>query len=312
MSNFCLLLFIGLVQLAVVVMSSSIAPVGLSATDYMLCGGVSTALTDLLLFPVDTIKVTQQSSKELLKFNKALSQVIKAGGLPALYKGALGYAMVDGLGGALFFSVYEKVKRDLADRFHLSGYTLSMSLYGAAGAAFVASSVFVVPAELLKARMQTQSFRSLGHCIKDAVAKERGGMMGLYTGYTATLFRDIPYFAFQLGFYDNIKDYLNRKLREQQQRPMPTSTSVQNGPRKLSSSSSSSSDSPISSLRMPRWNLPSVKLTPPAIDLISSLCSGLLTGYLTNPMDVVTARLMTQKADVAKNILPGFRSAVGE
>ena len=77
--------------------------------------------------------------------------------------------MVDGLGGALFFSVYEKVKHDLADRFHLSGKALALSLYGAAGAAFVASSVFVVPAELLKARMQTQGFRSLGYCIKGAI-----------------------------------------------------------------------------------------------------------------------------------------------
>ena len=169
MSNFCYLFFIGLLQLAVVVMGSSVGPVGLTAQDYMLCGGISTALTDLLLFPVDTIKVTQQSSKELLKFSSALSQVIKTGGLPSLYKGALGYGLMDGLGGALFFSVYEKVKRDLADRFHLSGYTLSMSLYGAAGAAFVASSVFVVPAELLKARMQTQGFRSLGHCIKGTI-----------------------------------------------------------------------------------------------------------------------------------------------
>ena len=173
----------------------------LTSTDYMFCGGLSTALTDLLLFPVDTIKVTQQSSKEIMSSSKALNQVLKSGGIPALYKGALGYATVDGLGGALFFSVYETVKRNLADRYKLSGTALSLSLYGAAGAAFVASSVFIVPGELLKARMQTQGFRSLGHCIRDAVAKERGGFFGLYTGYTATLVRDMPYFAFQLGFY---------------------------------------------------------------------------------------------------------------
>ena len=173
----------------------------LTPADYMLCGGLSTALTDLLLFPVDTIKVTQQSSKEIMSSSKALNQVLKSGGIPALYKGALGYATVDGLGGALFFSVYESVKRNLAERYKLTGTALSMSLYGAAGAAFVASSVFIVPGELLKARMQTQGFRSLGHCIRDAVAKERGGFFGLYTGYTATLVRDMPYFAFQLGFY---------------------------------------------------------------------------------------------------------------
>lgn len=30
---------------------------------------------------------------------------------------------------------------------------------------------------------------------------ERGGLRGLYTGYAATMIRDLPYFALQLGFY---------------------------------------------------------------------------------------------------------------
>ena len=57
----------------------------------------------------------------------------------------------------------------------------------------------LVPAELVKARMQTQSFETLGQCLKDAIGKERGGFFGLYTGYTATMIRDLPYFALQLG-----------------------------------------------------------------------------------------------------------------
>jgi Mitochondrial carrier protein len=61
-----------------------------------------------------------------------------------------------------------------------------------------------VPAELIKARMQTQAFRSIGHCLKDAIARERGGLRGLYTGYAATMIRDLPYFALQLGFYGNV------------------------------------------------------------------------------------------------------------
>lgn len=49
--------------------------------------------------------------------------------------------------------------------------------------------------------MQTQGFSNLGQCLRDAVARERGGFMGLYTGYAATMVRDLPYFALQLGFY---------------------------------------------------------------------------------------------------------------
>ena len=61
-----------------------------------------------------------------------------------------------------------------------------------------------MPAELVKARMQTQSFETLGQCLKDAIGKERGGFFGLYTGYTATMIRDLPYFALQLGFYGTV------------------------------------------------------------------------------------------------------------
>jgi Mitochondrial carrier protein len=57
------------------------------------------------------------------------------------------------------------------------------------------------------------------------------------------------------------------------------------------------------SLMMPKMN-------EGQIDLASSLTSGFLTGILTNPMDVVTARLMTQPADFAKDLLPGFRASV--
>ena len=55
-----------------------------------------------------------------------------------------------------------------------------------------------------------------------------------------------------------------------------------------------------------------IRLNPTTIDLLAGISSGFLTGFLTTPMDVVTARLMTQKSNIAKGvILPGFRAAVG-
>lgn len=116
----------------------------LNTKDYMICGGVSTAITDLLLFPLDTIKVTQQSSKQVISGTQALQQILKSGGgLSALYKGALGYAAIDGLGSALFFAVFERVKRFSVETLHLSGPLLGASVYGTAAAAFGVSSVIL-------------------------------------------------------------------------------------------------------------------------------------------------------------------------
>jgi solute carrier family 25 S-adenosylmethionine transporter 26 len=171
---------------------------GLSSKDYMVCGGLSTAITDVLLFPVDTIKVTQQSTTAGLTMKQAIEKVSERG-LGAFYKGALGYSFFDGFGAAIFFATYEKAKSLAAA--HLSGSLLAASNYGSAGVAFVASSMLLVPAEVLKTRMQTQSFRCFRDCLRDAVSEPRGGLLGLYKGYKATLIRDLPYFALQLGFY---------------------------------------------------------------------------------------------------------------
>ena len=57
---------------------------------------------------------------------------------------------------------------------------------------------------------------------------------------------------------------------------------------------------------------PVPELQSEASYLLAGISSGFLTGFLTTPMDVVTARLMTQKVNTAKGIiLPGFRAAVG-
>jgi solute carrier family 25 carnitine/acylcarnitine transporter 20/29 len=172
----------------------------LGARDFMFCGGVSTAVTDFLLFPVDTIKVTQQNSHIGISIKEACHQIFNRGnGLGGFYKGALGYSLVDGCGSAVFFAVYEHVKGLAAN--HLSGPLLGASNYASAAAAFVASSIFLVPAEVLKTRMQTQSFDSIAICLRDSLTRERGGILGLYSGYKAALIRDLPYFALQLGFY---------------------------------------------------------------------------------------------------------------
>lgn len=74
--------------------------------------------------------------------------------------------------------------------------------------AFLASTVFLVPAELVKTRMQTTSYNSIWDCVRESTTPAQGGLWGLYTGFTAILVRDLPYFCLQLGCYDNIKSIL--------------------------------------------------------------------------------------------------------
>ena len=110
-----------------------------------------------------------------------------------------------------------------------------------------------------------------------------------------------------LVFPDNIKEALERKFGG--------SGSVDNGtqagipPKPLSTSNNRG----LTCIRerVTQLHLDRIRLSPAVIDLISGTTAGFLTGLLTNPMDVVTARLMTQKADLAKELLPAFRASVG-
>jgi hypothetical protein len=134
-----------LICVAILALANIASVIGkLGAKEFMLCGGVSTAITDLLLFPLDTIKVTQQSSKLAMSSSQALKQILRGGGgVGSLYKGALGYATMDGIGAAVFFAVYERAKRFTSETLHLSGPWLGASVYGSAAAAFGVSSVLL-------------------------------------------------------------------------------------------------------------------------------------------------------------------------
>lgn len=205
---FSLLIIISFISPSV--QDSKLKPAGsLTSSHYMISGGLSTAFSDILLFPIDTIKVKQQSSKIPLSPLDAVHALYNEKGLSSFFKGALGYAVIDGAGSAIFFASYEIVKKIAAK--YLSGPFLGLATYPSAAIAFSLSTILLVPAEVVKTRMQTNSnYQSVWDCIRDSTSKKNGGAVGLYTGYSAALFRDMPYFAFQLGFFENIQSFLQR------------------------------------------------------------------------------------------------------
>lgn len=178
----------------------------------MLAGGIATATTDILLYPLDTIKVKQQSSRHPISSWDAFQSIANDHHdvVRSLFKGALSYSIIDGSGSAIFFAVYEFVKAVAATR--ISGSLLGLTVYPAAAVAFTFATFLLVPGELLKTRMQTGSFENFWECIADIVKPSNGGVAGLYTGYSAAWMRDMPYFALQLGFYDNIRTVLQSGL----------------------------------------------------------------------------------------------------
>ena len=179
-----------------------------------LAGSIATVISDMSMHPIDCIKTLQQSNEGIGLSIVQAAQFIytELGGVPGFYKGFFTYAVCDATAGALKFSTYEVLKRQVKSMFPKEEQVLLLNavLFVCAAVAFVASSVIAVPGELLKQQLQMGHYSSLF----DAVTSiwESCGVLGYFAGYSGVFLRDVPYTALELGMYDLIKSlYLSRQ-----------------------------------------------------------------------------------------------------
>ncbi len=127
------------------------------------------------------------------------------------------------------------------------------ALYIAAAAAFLASSIVLVPGELLKQRLQMGQISSLREGIPKILKND--GILGFYAGYSGVCLRDIPYTMLELGIYDNLKDMVI-KFRNR--------------------NAAKGEESPGGQVE----------------ELVAALISGGITAFLTSPLDNIKTKLM--------------------
>ena len=89
----------------------------------LIAGGAAGTVTDLSLYPLDTIKTRLQSSQGFMK----------AGGFSGVYKGLGAAALGSAPGSALFFATYEKMKDVLSSNqknmnIPMAGHSLTHSV----------------------------------------------------------------------------------------------------------------------------------------------------------------------------------------
>jgi solute carrier family 25 S-adenosylmethionine transporter 26 len=177
----------------------------LSGSEMAAAGAFATAFGVVIMHPVDTIKTLQQSAEGAgLNMVQASSRIMKNGGMGAMYSGLGPYVTADGMAGALKFASYEYLKKVIKDKVPEEHY--GKALYLAGAAAFLASSVVLVPGELLKQRLQMGQISSVRSGIPQILKSE--GFFGLYAGYSGVCLRDVPYTMMELGIYDNLKEII--------------------------------------------------------------------------------------------------------
>jgi solute carrier family 25 S-adenosylmethionine transporter 26 len=170
-------------------------------------GGIAGLVVDVSLFPLDTIKTRMQSAHGFRK----------SGGFNGVYRGLSIAAVGSVPGAAVFFSTYDTSKKMLAN----SAPQLPEPVrhMGAASIAEVMACLIRVPTEVIKQRMQTGAGNHALDVIR-AVLKT-SGFKGLYTGFYATVSREIPFSLIQFPLYEMMKVSLKRKIYHSDEGPIP-------------------------------------------------------------------------------------------
>ena len=154
--------------------------------------------------PFDTIKVRLQV--QVGKFRNALhcfNTITKAEGVLALWKGAVP-AFVGSLGeNAVGFGVNGALRRIFVKYDSIPGFT-TLRPYLTGGVTGFFSAFVLCPADVVKCRTQMNRLHGGSGLMSDVVRStfRRQGMLGFYTGFTAQLLRDVPFYMSFFGSYE--------------------------------------------------------------------------------------------------------------
>lgn len=179
----------------------------------MLAGGIGGTTGDMLMHSLDTVKTRQQGDPHMPPKYTSMGSTYytiwrQEGIRRGLYGGVAPAFLGSFAGTVIFFGCYEWSKRTMID----AGISPWMAYLTSGFVADLAASPLYVPTEVLKTRLQLQgrhnnpffysgyNYRSTRHALRTIVNTE--GLRELFSGYKATLCRDLPFSALQFMFYE--------------------------------------------------------------------------------------------------------------
>lgn len=170
----------------------------------LISGAAAGTSTDIVFFPIDTIKTRLQ----------ARGGFFKNGGYHNIYKGVGSAIIASAPGASLFFITYDSMKeysKPWIQQFngmkHREQLCETVSHMFSSTLGEIAACTIRVPAEVIKQRTQTgltnTSYNTLLVILKNKNGK--GILRNLYRGYNTTIMREIPFTCIQFPLYEFLK-----------------------------------------------------------------------------------------------------------
>ena len=154
----------------------------------LVAGAGARGVAQTVLHPIDVARTRLQAKGVTMTFTPK-----------TFVKGVVPQFVLAFPAGALQFASYEFCKAKVAAVGVTGG--LAVVICGASGA--LAASVIRVPQEVLKQRVQADIYPNAAVGLK-TILREKG-VAGLYTGYFATISRDVPWNALSFMFFSQFK-----------------------------------------------------------------------------------------------------------
>jgi Mitochondrial carrier protein len=176
-----------------------------------IAGGIAGAVGTVVLYPLDAAKTVRQASPEVFRSVRvALVALIRNRtvftGLATAVAGAVPSS-------ALYFGTYEAAKqvlrgalpRSLSPAHNDTRWNRIVLHASAAATGNLVSSAVFVPKELIKQQLQYRREASTTVAAIVGEILRTKGISGLYTGYLATILRNVPSAALRFGLYEEFK-----------------------------------------------------------------------------------------------------------
>ncbi|KAI0989508.1 hypothetical protein GJ496_001248 [Pomphorhynchus laevis] len=162
-------------------------------------GGLAGLTVDVLLFPLDAVKTRMQSRGGFRN----------SGGFSNIYRGILPVLIVSVPSSSVFFTIYSQIQQQnfISNKSRSAVSNVLGTIISACGAECV-TCIIRVPFEITKQRMQVNR-----HSMQSVVAQimRKNGPFGFYSGFIATLAREIPFAVIQYPLWEAFKKILLNK-----------------------------------------------------------------------------------------------------
>ena len=236
-----------------------------SALVHLLSGGLAAGIVRASLQPLDTCKTRLQATRLSTYNTRTLTNLLFSDGIRGLYRGVIPGVIGIVPAAAVYMLTFQTLKSHLSQKFPRRAKDAVVAT--SAGIGDVAASLVRVPCEVLKQRLQIGLYPNISQAL---ISVTSNGVGKLYSGLGAQLARDVPYAAMEFVVYENLKAYAIARLKKpvKHKQHGPPAARIQR--------------------RLQEGKLPRLQ------SFLVGGSAGAIAAIVSNPMDVVKTRLMTQ------------------